>query len=103
MLTPRAREKAREARQAKPTRRERMGNYAATFAAQRTEFPRMALPIIQRAERGSLPDAIKLKCLDCAGWERKEVRDCVILACPLYPHRPYQQAKGKNPNDPPQL
>jgi len=75
--------------------------FASTFAAQRTEFPRIALPIIQRAEKGSLPDAIKLKCLDCAGWERKEVRDCVIVACPLYPHRPYQQAKGKNPNDPP--
>ena len=99
MLTPKSREKAKEVRRAKPTRRERMRDYA----AQRTEFPRMALPIIQREEKGSLPDAIKLKCLDCAGWERKEVRDCVIVACPLYPHRPYQQAKGKNPNDPPLL
>jgi hypothetical protein len=80
-----------------------MSVFASTFAALRTEFPRTALPIIRRVEKGSLTEAIKLKCLDCSGLERKEVRDCVIVACPLYPHRPYQQAKGKNPNDPPQL
>jgi hypothetical protein len=100
MLTPESREKAKEARQSKPTRRQKMRDYASTFAAQRIEFPLMALSIIQRAEKGSLPDAIKLKCLDCAGWERKEIRDCVIVVCPLYPHRPYQDAKGRNPNDP---
>jgi hypothetical protein len=101
MLTPESRERAKEARRARPTRKEKMLAFASTFEAQRTEFPKSALPIIQRAEKGSLPDAVKLKCLDCAGFERKEVRDCVIVACPLYPHRPYQRAKGKNPNDPP--
>jgi hypothetical protein len=103
MLTPEAREKAKKARRARRTRREKMAAFAETFAMQRADFPRMALPIIQRAERGSLPDAIKLKCLDCVAWERKEVRDCVIVACPLYPHRPYQRIKGKNPNDPAEL
>ncbi len=100
MLTSSAREKAKEARRARRTRREKMTAFAQTFAAQRADFPRMALPIIRRAEKGSLPDAIKLKCLDCVAFERKEIRDCVIVSCPLYPHRPYQRIKGKNPNDP---
>jgi hypothetical protein len=32
---------------------------------------------------------------------RQEVRDCVIIECPLYPFRPYQTILQKNPNDPP--
>jgi hypothetical protein len=90
MLTQESREKAKEARRAKPTRREKMANFGETFAVQRREFPRMALSIISQAEKGSLPAAIKLMCLDCCCWERKEIRDCVIVGCPLYPHRPYQ-------------
>jgi hypothetical protein len=31
----------------------------------------------------------------------KEVRDCPVTHCPLYPHRPYQALKGRNHNDPP--
>jgi hypothetical protein len=50
----------------------------------------MALPMIDKAEAGSVPAAIKLACLDCSGWQRQEVRDCVIVGCPLYPHRPFQ-------------
>lgn len=37
--------------------------------------------------------AIRKKCLDCSGDSRKEVRECVVLDCPLYPFR-----MGKNPN-----
>jgi hypothetical protein len=76
-----------------------MADYAATFETQRQQFPRMALPIIAQAEKGSLPAAIKANCLECSGWERKEVRDCQIVACPFYPHRPFQRIKGRNPND----
>lgn len=100
MLTPEAREKASAARRARPTRRQKMAAYAETFAQQRKEFPRMALPLIDQAEQGSFPAAIKLMCLDCTCWQRKEIRDCVIVRCPLYPHRPYQRVKGQYPNDP---
>jgi hypothetical protein len=62
---------------------------------------RMALPIIDQAEKGSLPAAIKLMCLDCTCWQRKEIRDCEIVRCPMYPHRPYQRLKGRNTDDPP--
>lgn len=37
--------------------------------------------------------AIKAKCLDCSGASKKEVRECIIQDCPLYPFR-----LGKNPN-----
>lgn len=37
--------------------------------------------------------AIKKHCLDCSGGSKKEVRECIIQDCPLYPFR-----LGKNPN-----
>ena len=37
--------------------------------------------------------SIRLKCLDCSGGLRKEVKLCPIKDCPLYPFR-----MGKNPN-----
>jgi hypothetical protein len=79
-----------------------MSAFAATFAEQRKIFPRTALPIIAQAEQGSLPAAIKNMCLDCSAWVRQEVRDCVVVSCPLslFPHRPYQELKSRNPNDP---
>jgi hypothetical protein len=101
MLTPEMRAKAAEARGSTPSRKARMAAFAESFAAQRREFPSMALPVIDRAETGSLPAAIQLMCLDCSARERREVRDCTIIRCPLYPHRPYQRMRGKNPNDPP--
>jgi hypothetical protein len=36
--------------------------------------------------------SIRKKCLDCSGDSRKEVKECPILDCPLYPYR-----FGKNP------
>lgn len=37
--------------------------------------------------------AIKKHCLECSGYEKKEVRECVIKDCVLYEYR-----QGKNPN-----
>lgn len=37
--------------------------------------------------------AIRLKCIDCSGYSKVEVRNCVIPECPLYQFR-----FGKNPN-----
>lgn len=45
-----------------------------------------------RAVKGkSRPAAIKAFCLECIGWERKEITQCTALACPLWPVRPYQK------------
>jgi hypothetical protein len=100
MFTPEDRKKALAARKARPTRAEQMAAFPTTFEKLRAQSPRMALPIIAQAEAGSMPAAVKLLCLDCSGWQRREVRDCAIVGCPMYPHRPYQRAEGKNPNDP---
>ncbi len=37
--------------------------------------------------------AIKKHCLECSGYEKKQVRECVIKDCVLYDFR-----KGKNPH-----
>ena len=36
--------------------------------------------------------AIRQKCLDCSTYQVKEIRNCVIVDCPLYPYR-----MGKRP------
>jgi len=35
----------------------------------------------------SLPRAIRAKCLDCCGGSSGEIRKCVAISCPLWPHR----------------
>ena len=37
--------------------------------------------------------AIRAKCIDCSGGQLKEVKECIITDCPLYPFR-----MGTNPN-----
>jgi hypothetical protein len=37
--------------------------------------------------------AIRAKCLECSNYHPKEVRNCEITDCPIYPYR-----FGKNPN-----
>ena len=31
--------------------------------------------------------AIRKKCLDCSYWSPKEVRECTVMDCPIYPYR----------------
>jgi hypothetical protein len=38
----------------------------------------------EQAAGGSLIKAIKLKCLDCMGWEYAEAKQCDTLECPLW-------------------
>jgi hypothetical protein len=93
--------KARAEGRKPPSRREKMSAFASSFAGMREEYPRWALPLIARAETGSLPAAITIKCLECSAWSKTEVRDCQIISCGLYAHRPYQTMKGRNTNDAP--
>lgn len=34
--------------------------------------------------------AVKAFCLECVGWQRNEVKDCVSVECPLYLYRPFK-------------
>jgi hypothetical protein len=82
------------------SRRETFQALAPTFARMRRRYPRMALPLVDKIEAGSMAAAVKLKCLECSSFVRQEVRDCVIKDCALYPFRPYQRLTSTNPNDP---
>ena len=42
--------------------------------------------------------AIRAKCIDCSTGSMKEVRECMMLDCPLYPYR-----LGKSPNRKPRI
>lgn len=46
---------------------------------------------VQRAANGSLKARIKLMCLDCTNWQKKEVAVCENNACPLWDVRPYKR------------
>lgn len=56
----------------------------------RKNTPMAFLPIVDRIESGSLKAAIKMKCLECAGFQRAEVKACTVTSCPLHAIRPYK-------------
>ena len=80
----------RAGRKDRQPRSEKMKNFSASFALMRKNYPSKSLPLIEKAETGSLRAAIKLMCLDCTCQQPVEVRNCACPGCPLFPHRPYQ-------------
>jgi hypothetical protein len=36
--------------------------------------------------------AIRVKCLQCCGYQRDEIKQCLVITCALYPVRPYQDS-----------
>lgn len=49
-------------------------------------------PTIDRAAKGSLKAAIKMKCWDCSGEQKGEIKNCTVIDCALWPVRPYRNA-----------
>jgi len=41
----------------------------------------------------SMRAAVNSQCLECVGYERKEISVCTDLGCPLYSFRPYQKLR----------
>lgn len=74
-------------------RSKKMEAFAVSFAEMRADTPKLYLPLIEKAEKGSLRACIKLKCLECSSWQSSEVRNCNIIGCSLYPVRPFQGKK----------
>lgn len=52
--------------------------------------PEKYIKVLNRVKQGSMKAAVKLKCLDCCGFEKKEITLCNIQECSLWSHRPYQ-------------
>lgn len=42
----------------------------------------------------SLKAAVKAFCLECVQWDKKEVKLCNSVACPLFPYRPFIYSKN---------
>ena len=51
---------------------------------------------LKATEGRSLRAAIDAFCMECVGWEYKEVRKCTAKACSLWPVRPHQEARLRN-------
>lgn len=45
---------------------------------------------LKKLGNGSLVAAVKMKCLECSNFEKKEIAACPVSRCALYPFRPYQ-------------
>lgn len=64
---------------------------------ERIERVRKGIPsslegIYERALKGKgKANAIRAKCLDCCGWERKEAVLCQSIECPLFQFNPYRE------------
>jgi hypothetical protein len=46
--------------------------------------------LISKIANGSLKSAIKANCIACANFQREEVKNCLVVSCPLHAIRPYQ-------------
>jgi hypothetical protein len=47
-------------------------------------------PLARKAAKGSRAAAVKLKCLDCSGYQKIEIKLCTVPGCPLWMFRPYR-------------
>lgn len=56
--------------------------------------------VVAKIAKGSLRMAIKLKCLDCSNFQKKEVKNCPVTSCPLWAVRPFQDKPDEIINQP---
>lgn len=71
-----------------------------TIAILRKRVPESMLGLVERVANGSRAAAVKLHCVMCCGYVRKEVRMCIAYSCPLHPFRPYQTKTIEEIDDP---
>jgi len=75
------------------------------IAERRAQIPRAYRAIYKKAMAGkSRKAAMHAQCLECVGWQIKEVYLCTDKGCSLYPYRPKsrvpQDAPESVPNEP---
>lgn len=81
----------------KAPREPRAASRSATSAAQAALVARAPVKhqvALRKSFAGGLSprQAIRVKCLDCCGYERAEVAECRVVTCPLWAIRPYRYA-----------
>jgi len=99
------RAKAQEARSSAKSVKQLLKHLGAWWPATQTtkiekrleEMPESCRRTYAKAMMGkSITAAVKAECCMCMGWEdfRTQIRGCTDSACPPFPYRPYQEAKG---------
>lgn len=75
----------------------------ATFIKRSDTFEQIAKSIpptfshyVNKAKRGSVKAMVALKCIDCSGFQRREITLCTQSDCALYPIRPFQGSLKNN-------
>lgn len=58
--------------------------------ALKSNTPPMYLPIVEKIETGSLKSILKAKCLECANYNKSEIKNCSVISCPIWGKRPYK-------------
>jgi len=48
---------------------------------------------IENAKKGKFKACVKIKCIDCSGGSKKEVRHCTVTSCGLWGIRPFKPKK----------
>lgn len=93
--TPKARRKHTSRQpKIKVSRGEKLKIHGASFDAQKKVVPSRFINLVVLAEQGSLKAMISLKCLECTTYQIREIKECTLVQCPLYPVRPYQGELG---------
>ena len=73
------------------------------IAERRAQIPKLYQGTYDKAVGGrSRRAAMHAFCLECCGWQIKEVFLCTDLACPLYPYRPRSRVPQVAPEGIPQ-
>lgn len=108
LLTP-VGKKGRQKGQKIETKRKRQGrneeNYNAMIKSLNMQSERGIQPSMvkaaEKAASGSMKYAIKLKCMDCCGHDKKYVKECSSTDCALWTFRPYQAVpNGQSTEEP---
>lgn len=84
-----------EARKTRRPRSEKMKEFSETFEKLRKKVPARWQNLLVKAEQGSLKAAIALNCLECTAYQASEIKDCNIIGCPMFPHRPYKNKESE--------
>lgn len=66
-------------------------DFARHAEALRNVTPRTFKTLVEKALKGSTPARIKLHCLQCMGYSRKDVGGCTSPGCEWWLARPYQR------------
>ena len=68
------------------------------IAERRAQIPKLYLGTYNKAITGkSRKAAMHTFCLECCGWQIKEVFLCTSPQCPLYPYRPKSRVSQVSP------